>query len=334
MYVWQKAKFENRNIHWDRYKDIPAIMHWIFRKGRNINRSPMLLFFGNYFVGILAIAFNIEATAQLRMPYNSLRYYTLLFMLPVIYYTFAYQYQSIGVEGADPRSQWYAVNRRFVRFSQLILLTLSFIVAISLLISYYENLLHLPFIYLVFLAIILLAAALYYGLLPGALNLRNVGWLKAFVIGFVWASCANLAPMVMTHIEKGDANPDSILWFFLFIKNWMFCTVNAIIFDIKDYPTDANRQLKTFVVRFGLRRNIFFILAPLLFIGLLSLLGFTLYRGLMPIQIFINCLPFLLMLYVVYSMRKRHTLAYYLVLIDGALLFKAICGSLAMALVP
>jgi 4-hydroxybenzoate polyprenyltransferase len=168
-------------------------------------------------------------------------------------------------------------------------------------------------------------------LLPGILNLRDVGWLKAFVIGFVWAGCANLAPIVMTYIEKGNVYPDPVLWVFLFVKNWMFCTVNAIIFDIKDYPTDANEHLKTFVVRFGLRRTIFFILIPLLSIGLFSLLCFTVYRGLSAPRIFINCLPFVLMLYVVYTMRKRHSLVYYLVLIDGALLFKAICGILAMA---
>ena len=296
-----------------------------------MNKGLRLLFWGNYFVGFLAIAFNIEATVQLKMPFNSLRYYALLFMLPVIYYTYAYQHQSIDTEKADPRSRWYARHRRFIHLSQMILLGLSIIIAISLSFTYYDHLLHLPFIYWVFLGIIFFTAILYYGLLPGILNLRKVGWLKAFVIGFVWAGCANLAPIVMLHIEKGDVYPNSVLWLFLFVKNWMFCTVNAIIFDIKDYPTDANQQLKTFVVRFGLRRTIFFILIPLLGIGLFSLLYFTVYRGLMPVRIFINCLPFVLMLYVVYTMRKRHSLVYYLVLIDGALLFKAMCGILAMA---
>ncbi|MEN0053502.1 MAG: hypothetical protein AAGC65_07525 [Mucilaginibacter sp.] len=295
-----------------------------------MNKGLRLLFFGNYFVGFLAIAFNLEASAQLRMPHNSLLYYALLFMLPIIYYTYAYQHQSIDQSKADPRSRWYAKNRKFVQYSQAVMLCLSVAISVVLFVAYDDHILHLPLIYWIFFAIILITATLYYGLLPGGLSLRNVGWLKAFVIGFVWACCANLAPMVMTHIETGNAYPDSILWLFLFIKNWMFCTVNAIIFDIKDYPTDANKQLKTFVVRFGLRQTIFFILIPLLSVGLLSLICFTLYRGLLPIQILINCVPFLFMLYVVYTMRKRHSLVYYLILIDGALLVKAICGIVAM----
>ncbi|OQP53451.1 hypothetical protein A4H97_23690 [Niastella yeongjuensis] len=297
-----------------------------------MNKILRLLFWGNYFVGFLAIAFNIEAAVQLKMPYNSLRYYALLFMLPVIYYTYAYQHQPINTEKTDPRSRWYARHRRFIHYSQMILLALSVIIAISLSFSYFDHIQRLPFIYWAFPGFILFTAVLYYGLLPGFMNLRRVGWLKAFVIGFVWAGYANLAPIIMTSIEKGNIYPDSILWLFLFVKNWMFCTVNAIIFDIKDYPTDANKQLKTFVVRFGLRHTIFFILIPLLGIGLLSLLFFTVYRGIMPVRIFINCLPFVLMLYVVYTMRKRHSLIYYLVLIDGALLFKAMCGILAMAI--
>lgn len=297
-----------------------------------MNKGLRLLFFGNYFVGILAILFNLEATAQLRMPYNSPGYYALLFMLPIIYYTYAYQHQSVDPVKADPRSRWYAKHRRFVSYSQVIMLLLSAVIVGVLSVNYYQRLLHLPFIYWIFLATILITAILYYGLLPGGLSLRNVGWLKAFVIGFVWACCANLAPMIMSHIETGNAYPDSILWPFLFVKNWMFCTVNAIIFDIKDYPTDANKHLKTFVVRFGLRKTIFFILIPLLAVGLLSLVCFTIYRGLKPIQILIYCIPFLLMLFVVYTMRKRHSLVYYLILIDGALLIKAICGIIATAL--
>jgi hypothetical protein len=35
------------------------------------------------------------------------------------------------------------------------------------------------------------------------------------------------------------------------------------MFDIKDYAADHNHQLKTFVVRYGLRKTIFYILIPL-----------------------------------------------------------------------
>ena len=42
---------------------------------------------------------------------------------------------------------------------------------------------------------------------------------------------------------QAAANVDYILLWWLFIKNFMFCTVNAIMFDIKDYAHDSNKQL-------------------------------------------------------------------------------------------
>jgi 4-hydroxybenzoate polyprenyltransferase len=137
----------------------------------------------------------------------------------------------------------------------------------------------------------------------------------------------------MLKIETGIGYHDSVFWTWLFIKNWMFCTVNAIIFDIKDYPSDANRHLRTFVVRYGLRRTIFNVLIPLLVIGLLSLGVFAYFKGFGFPQVFCNVLPFVLTIYVAYSMHKRKNILYYLMVIDGLILFKAICGIIGMQFV-
>ena len=110
----------------------------------------------------------------------------------------------------------------------------------------------------------------------------------------------------------------------------MFCTVNAIMFDIKDYPTDANKDLRTFVVRYGLRFTIFFILIPLLLIGLVSLVIFAHYRHFTLLQLTFNMLPFVATIFVAYSMRKRHKILYYLMVIDGLILFKSLCGILGV----
>jgi len=133
-------------------------------------------------------------------------------------------------------------------------------------------------------------------------------------------------------IENHLYAPDPFLIVWLFIKTFMFCTVNAIMFDIKDYAEDANRMLKTFVVRFGLRNTIFQILIPLLLIGVLSMLVFAHYRHFGIVPLLINILPFALSLVVAYSMHKRQNILYYLIVIDGLLLVKAICGIVAMKL--
>ena len=195
-----------------------------------------------------------------------------------------------------------------------------------------KTILDLPLAYWLIVIAIFLASLLYYGLLPKSvfkLNLRNTGWLKAFVIGFVWAGCVSLIPIVLLQIERVPYTADLILLTGLFIKNWMFCIVNAIIFDIKDYEDDSNKQLKTFAVRFGLRNTVSFILIPLTIVGILSILAFTHHRhlGLLPVVILL--IPFLLLLIVSYSMYREKTIFYYLIVIDGLVLIKALCGILA-----
>ncbi|WP_231427859.1 hypothetical protein [Pedobacter sp. Leaf250] len=294
------------------------------------------IFFGNYFVGILAVALTLEATFQLRLPFNSLNYYLLLFLAPTIYYTYAYNKVSTSPSAVNPRTQWYYKHKKFIKQSQSILFTICITLAVNLLYDNFHNILNLPIIYWSAIIIIVIAAALYYGLLPRSFlkfNLRNTGWLKAFVIGFVWACCANVLPLIMLKIETGIGYHDSVLWTWLFIKNWMFCTVNAIIFDIKDYPTDANKHLRTFVVRYGLRKTIFNILIPLLIIGLLSLAIFATYKGFGFPQVMFNILPFILTIYIAYSMHRRKNILYYLMVIDGLILFKAICGIVGMLFV-
>jgi len=294
------------------------------------------VFFGNYFVGILAVALTLEATFQLRLPFNSLNYYTLLFLAPTIYYTYAYNKVSTQPSVTNPRTQWYFEHKKLINRSQAILFVFCMVLAVNLLYHHLSNILSLPAIYWLAIMVIILAGTLYYGLLPKSFlpfNLRSTGWLKAFVIGFVWACCANVLPLIMLKVETGITYHDSVLWTWLFIKNWMFCTVNAIIFDIKDYPTDSNKQLRTFVVRYGLRKTIFNILIPLLIIGLISLGIFASYKGFGLPQVMCNILPFILTIYVAYSMHQRKNILYYLMVIDGLILFKAICGIIGMQFV-
>jgi len=291
------------------------------------------IFFGNYFVGLLGVALTIEATLQLKMPFNSLSYYILLFTAPIIYYTYAYMGATADPETQNPRAAWYVKHRKFVKWSQLLLGTVFTVTFFHMLSRDYQAILHLPLAYWIIVAAVMAVALLYYGLVPVFffnLNLRNTGWLKPFVIGFVWAATVNLLPLILLKIESGIDITGSSFWFFLFIKNWMFCTVNAIMFDMKDYAIDYNSQLKTFVVRIGLKRTIFYVLIPLLVTGLLSLLVFAYAEHFPPVRVMINMIPFVLTIIVAYSMNKRKNIFYYLVVIDGLILVKALCGIIGM----
>jgi len=297
------------------------------------NRIIKFIFFGNYFIGFLAIVLSLETSFQLRLHFNSFVYYLLLFCGTVMYYTYAYAGTPVFQMQANPRSEWYRQHAGFVKFSQVILFVVTVLSGIFIVIKHWHNILKMPLQYWLAGAFIPIAALLYYGLLPRSfikLNLRNTGWLKAFVIGFVWACAVGLLPVIMLQIERGSYFADPVLQVWLFIKNWMFCTVNAIMFDLKDYADDSNKQLKTFVVRFGLRKTIFFVLIPLLLIGFFSMVAFAQYRHFSWIPLAFNLMPFILLLMVAYSMHRPKKILYYLIVIDGLLLVKAVCGILGM----
>ncbi|WP_235324532.1 UbiA prenyltransferase family protein [Pedobacter lusitanus] len=279
------------------------------------------------------MALTIESTLQLKVPFNSLTYYILLFFAPIVYYTYAYMGAKSSINTQNPRTAWYAEHRNFIRLSQLLLSLVCGGLIAYMVISNFQAILHLPLEYWIIVGLVIGMAVLYYGLVPVFffnLNLRNTGWLKPFIIGFVWAATANLLPLILLKIQSDTDVAKTTFWYFLFVKNWMFCTVNAIMFDMKDYAIDSNSQLKTFVVRIGLKKTIFYVLIPLLITGILSLLVFAGIEKFPLPRVLINLIPFVLTAIVAYSMNSRKKIFYYLIVIDGLIMVKAICGIIAM----
>ncbi|QNL48618.1 hypothetical protein H8S90_17760 [Olivibacter sp. SDN3] len=299
-----------------------------------VDRLIKFFFFGNIFVALLAVALSLEATIQLALPFNSTAYYLILFSATLAYYTYAYTKIIAKPSYAmDPRTYWYATHRKFTYRSLRLSIIICALLLTYIIVSNFNALLKLPLFYWSIIVVIILTGLLYYGLVPGSfikLNTRNTGLFKSFVIGFVWACCVNLLPLVMLKIEQQVIPDDWFLVGWLFLKTFMFCTVNAIIFDIKDYAADANKQLKTFVVQFGLRNTIFRILIPLLLIGVVAMIFFAKHRHFGLVPLVINICPFALSLVVAYSMHKRQNILYYLIVIDGLLLVKAVCGITAL----
>ncbi|MBK6449309.1 MAG: hypothetical protein IPO45_10060 [Saprospiraceae bacterium] len=278
---------------------------------------------------------SIEMAFQLGLPLNETVYYIGLFLAPVIYYTYAYKSINDSTPIANQRTRWFRENKKLVHWSQVGMILLCIGIFSFLIFKHFNEIIRLPLIYYSIGFGVLFVGIFYYGLISKKLfgfNLRNSGWTKAFIIGFVWACCANIFPLIMLRIETGQDFFQTDLWVWLFIKNWLFCTVNAIMFDIKDYPSDSNLYLRTFVVSFGLRRTIYFIIVPLLLAGLISFCIFALIKEFSIIQFSFNLIPFLLTLAIAFSMLRRHSIFYYLIVIDGVILVKALCGILGVLL--
>lgn len=290
------------------------------------------IFFSNYFYGLCAIALAIEGSLQQQIPLNSSFFYLFLFAVTVLYYTKAYIGEKRTGTG-NPRSDWYGRNRRFVFASQVIFTIVTALYLGTLLYRHFDFILHLPYTHWLLMLLFPAVSLSYYGISDprfSKFRLRNIGWLKPFIIGFVWAGLANIYPMMFYSIEHEKVYVPDVIGLLLFIKNFMFVAVLSIMFDIKDYAADHNRQLKTFVVKAGLRKTIFAILIPLSTFGLASFVLYGSLRQFSTLKISLNVVPFVLLLMVAYSMHRRKSIFYYLIVIDGLMLIKGICGIFAM----
>lgn len=293
-----------------------------------------LILFGNYFYALCAVALAMESNLQIGVGLNELAFYLTLFCGTVVYYTKAYISETY-TNLHNRRNLWYSTHKRFIHASQIILTIITTIGAIYLLVKYLKDIFHIPAWHWFLLLIFPFVAAFYYDISffrIFRLNLRKTGWLKPFVIGFVWAGGVTVYPVICRLIETKSDHLMGWMEAWFFLKNWMYITVLCIMFDIKDYASDSNKELKTFVVRIGLRRTLFYIIFPLTFLGFLSLLLFLWYNH-FPWQKFINVIPFILLTFVGYSLRHRKSIMYYLAIIDGLMLVKALCGILGVVLI-
>ena len=289
-------------------------------------------FFGNYFYGVCAVALSLESTLQQQIPLNPSYYYLAIFTTTTWYYTLAYISEQTNII-PNERTFWYIENQIFVRLSQRVLFSFSFILLSYFIYTHWGNIFRMSIKQFLLLLFFPIVAVLYYGInskIIGAFNLRSIGWMKPIVIALTWAGLVTIYPILFYKITHQLEGTIETRGFLLFIKNVMFVLVLGIMFDIKDYAIDSNHQLKTFVVEHGLRKTIFYLIIPLSSADLGSFLIFGLTHQFSTMKILLNTIPFILMILLAYSLYKRHSILYYLVLIDGLLLVKAICGSVAM----
>lgn len=297
------------------------------------SRLLQWIFYGNFFYGICAVAQSIEATLQQRFPLNGWIYYSIIFLSTVLYYNYPYARRYSSAAG-NPRTAWYISHYRFLFWGQVTITFLLFVAAAAFLGRYRHLLTTISLQQWLLLLLFPAVAGLYYGLnfLSARYNLRSIGWLKPFIIGFTWAGLVAVYPVLWQNVQKGDPYRFTMIGNLLFVKNLMFIAMLCIMFDIKDYATDHSSRLKTFVVRLGLRKTIFNILIPLSLLGLFTFITYGLTHQFSSMKILLNMIPFILLLMTAVALRRRRPMMYYHVVIDGLMLVKAACGIIAMLL--
>ena len=290
-------------------------------------RLEQYVFFGNIFYGLCAVALSAEAMLQQGLPLNGFWYFFLVFITTVLYYTYPYV-RKCSYVSTNLRTNWYNRNYNMVWLTQYSI-TIGLVAACVIFLSIYgTSLLQMPASQWMLALLFPAAAALYYG--TSFFNLRKIGWVKPFVIGFIWAGLVTIYPVLYHKLVHNGAHKFTLVGALLFFENMMFIAVLCIMFDIKDYSADYISRLRTFVVNLGLRRTIYFILIPLSVAGLGSFLVYAVVHDFNEMKMLLNTIPFVLVFIVARALRQRRSILYYLVVVDGLMLIKAICGILAI----
>ena len=294
------------------------------------NKLIKYFFFGNYFYGLCAVFLAIETIVSLKIAIKSnFIYLFFLFFSTIVYYSFAYITIGKYSKEINERLSWYSQYKKIFFFSVLFFCLIILICAFVLFFDLKKNDLKLGVTEWLFLLIFPIISILYYGFnfrVFGSFNLRSIGLIKPFIIGFVWAGLVSIYPEMLYNIQNGLHYKINLISFLFFFKNLIFISVLCIMFDIKDYAMDYNQKLKTFVVKIGLRKTIFYIIIPLCILCLTAGLFYDLNQQLKLTKQLLNTVPFILTIIVAYFLKFRKSIFYYLIIIDGLMAVKAFFG--------
>lgn len=294
-----------------------------------------VFFYRNYFYAICAVALSIECSLQLGLPLNNIFYYLFVCYATVLYYTHAY-YTEINRKpiNLNDRTAWYLRNKKRITRSQLFLTFLLATIILLIVNGLQPNFSKVNLkSWLILFTFLLIGLAYYKQTHPflGKWGLRNNGLVKPLIIGLAWAGMVSFSPVFFYDLSYPGQNKSlaSLTWL-LFVKNWLFISILCILFDIKDYANDANHQLKTWVVQFGLKKTLYWVVYPMTLFSILVYWIFAIEQEFSIFRILFNSIPYVLLITVCTFMHQRKSILYYLAIIDGLMLAKAICGITGM----
>lgn len=298
-------------------------------------RAVDACFYGHLFYGVCAVAQVLETSVQLVLPFN-VWLCAVAFISTVLFYN--YPYARGSAPSADPRVVWHRRHRQLVqrlqRWGVLALLAL----VLWLVIRHAPEIRETSAIEWLALFAFPAAGAFYYRtpVLSQVISLRRTGWLKPFVIGFVWAGMVVAYPVLLAPLQHGRQPPLSLFpplglfpWL-LFIKAIMFIAVLAILFDIKDHEADQRAGLTTIVALFGIERTLFQVSLPLTMLGIATFLSYATVEHLSAARVVLVLIPLALLIAAIVSLKRPRGILYYLTVIDGLMLAKALFDIWAM----
>lgn len=290
------------------------------------------IFFSNFFLILITLSLCVEFNLKQGLNLNSFEFYFFISSVTVLFYLYAYRVTTKLTQTANPRTNFYIKHQKGIINFKIFLFVCSLISGVYLLYKSWPNIDLLPLGFYVLMMVSAIFIFAYYENFSG-ISLRKFTWLKPLLIAWAWTITTSILPLVFLILENGqNLTVDFTRFGFLLTQNFMYFLVNAILFDVKDYEDDSNRNLKTFVVKYGDRFMIYRVIIPLLILGALSFVTFGFWYNLSLHRIIFMLIPIFILTFLVFKMNKPKSILFYLIVIDGMLLVKALFGILSVTL--
>lgn len=289
------------------------------------------IFFSNFFIGIMALGLSFETNIKMGLPLNAWDFYAFIFSISILFYLFAYNVPINLAQSSNIRTQYYINQRIPIIWFNIILYLVAICSGLSILIKSWNHLWKLDVIHYLILGVTLILSTSYYNWKFG-LSLRKYTWFKPTLIAWTWAIISVYFPVLMLQLEDGKPFEVDARFYFLFSQTFMYFIVNAIMFDMKDFEDDSNRNIKTFVVRYGYKKTLYRIIYPLIILGFISFITFGIWYDLAWHRTILMLFPILLLFYFAVRLNRPKSILYYLIAIDGLIVIKAIFGILSVLL--
>ncbi len=225
---------------------------------------------------------------------------------------------------------WYARNRAAIKIFLVSSITIILLDGAFVIYKFHNAAAHFHLLQWGLMIIFPLAAALYtYKTVPflKAKQLRGIGWLKPFVIGFAWSGLVTVYPLFFRQMQSGIAisqfeMPSGLFW----LQNFLFISTLAVIFDIKDNAADSRLRLRTYPAILGINKTIQWVIIPLSALSMFVLFLYLWQQQTSPMSMFIQTIPFVLLFGLMNHLKRKQDILFYLMWIDGLMLVKGICG--------
>ena len=204
-----------------------------------IKKFVDFLLFTSIFVAGCAIAFCLETSIMLNVPFNNFSFYAFVFGATIVQYNLHYIVKKVAVKDSA-RLAWSQRNKNI----HLVLLIAGCVLIIYSLFGFHLE----HFIILFILGCISFLYSFPFIPFAQKKRIKDYGFLKIITLSLLWT-------LVTVWFPVSGRTFDGGLFVFIFMKRLVFMFILCLLFDMRDIEVDRSENIRTLAVALGRQKS-------------------------------------------------------------------------------